>query len=135
MRKITPEIQHRGSLLTYEDNGSERCIGYLLNFTGRGVFEPTFGKLDVSAEEAETHNRLLSQAEIHGLEQNCQVGQGGMFYTRTENGSMVVTTWVGQEVSRAVRIRGNVLTFTRKGKAFRGRLRKDQDCFFAKRIT
>ena len=79
--KNSPEILHRGSLLTYYDHGIERCFGYLFDFPGHGVFEPTFGKLDVSAEDASTHNQLLSQAEIDGLDQNCAVGLGGMFYT------------------------------------------------------
>jgi hypothetical protein len=77
-----PEILNRGSLMTYRDNGTERCFGYLLEFAGHGIYEPTFGKLDVTSEEAKTHNELLSQAEINGLDNNCEVGMGGMFYTR-----------------------------------------------------
>jgi hypothetical protein len=130
----TPQILHRGSLLTYRDNGTERCFGYLFDFPGHGVFEPTFGKLDVSAEEAKTHNQLLSQAEIGGLDQNCAVGLSGLFYTRQVEGRTVVATWLGQEVSREVQIRGAALTFTRKGMTFRGRLRLEDDCFFFKRI-
>jgi len=60
----TPEIQHRGSLMTYQDQGRERCFGYLLGFPGHGIFEPTFGKLEVSSREAKTHNELLSQGEL-----------------------------------------------------------------------
>ncbi len=120
--------------LTYRDNGAERCFGYLFDFPGHGVFEPTFGKLDVSAEDAKTHNQLLSQAEIDGLGQNCVVGLGGMFYTRKAEGRTIVATWLGQEVSREVRVRGALLTFTRKGMKFRGRLRREEDCFFFKRI-
>jgi hypothetical protein len=132
--KNAPEILHRGSLMTYQDNGSERCFGYLFDFPGHGVFEPTFGKLDASAEEARTHNQLLSQAEIQGLDRNCAVGLGGMFYTKRANGHPVVTTWLGEEVSRAVRVTGHVLTFTRNGMTFRCRLRRDQDCFCFKRV-
>jgi hypothetical protein len=120
--------------MTYQDNGSERCFGYLLHFPGHGVFEPTFGKLDVLAEEAKTHNQLLSQAEIEGLDQNCTVGLGGMFYTRKSEGRTIVATWLGEEVSRDVQVRGSVLAFTRKGMNFRGRLRREEDCFFFKRI-
>ena len=133
-RKKPPEILHRGSLLTYQDNGSERCFGYLFNFTGHGVFEPTFGKLDVSAEEAKTHNHFLSQAEIEGLDHNCTVGLGGRFYTKKAEGRTTVVTWLGQEVSREVQVRGAVLTFTRKGMKFRGRLRREEDCLFFKRV-
>ena len=132
--KAAPEILHRGSLMTYQDNGQERCLGYLFDFPGRGVYEPTFGKLDVTSEEAKTHNQLLSRAEIEGLDQNCAVGLGGMFYTRKADGHTVVATWLGEEVSREVRVNGNVLTFTRKGMTFRGRLRQNEDCFCFRRI-
>jgi hypothetical protein len=132
--KKPPEILRRGSLMTYQDDGSERCFGYLFDFHGHGIFEPTFGKLDVSAQEAETHNRLLSRAEIEGLDQNCTVGLGGMFYTRKSEGRTIVATWLGLEVSREVQVRGAVLTFTRKGMSFRGRLRREEDGFFFKRI-
>ena len=67
-RRSPPAIRNRGSLLTYEDHGSERCFGYLFEFLGHGLYEPTFGKLDVGSEDARTHNQLLSQAEIKGLD-------------------------------------------------------------------
>ena len=133
-RKTAPEILHHGSLMTCPDHGRERCLGYLLSFPGRGVYEPNFGQLDATAEEARIHNQLLSRAEIEGLDQNCAVGLGGMFYTQQADGHTVVATWLGEEVSREVRVSGNVLTFTRKGMTFRGRLRPSQDCFCFKRI-
>jgi hypothetical protein len=133
-KKQPREILHRGSLMTYQDKGSERCFGYLFDFPGHGVFEPTFGKLDVSPEEAKIHNQLLSQAEIEGLDQNCTVGLGGMFYTRKAEGRTIVATWLGQEVSRQVQVSGTVLTFMRNGKKFRGRVRREEGCFFFKRL-
>ena len=123
------EILHRGSLMTYLDNGQERCLGYLFEFPGRGIFEPNFGKLEVTSEEAKTHNRLLSQGEIEGLDKHCAVGMGGMFYSRQAGSQTVVGTWLGQEVSRDVQIRGSVLTFRRKGMTFRGRVRRKEDGF------
>lgn len=132
--KQPSEILHRGSLLTYQDSGTERCFGYVFHFPSHGVYEPTFGKLDVSPEQANTHNQLLSQAEIDGLDQNCGVGQGGRLYTKKAEGRTIVATWFGQEVSREVRVRGAALTFTRKGMTFRGRLGQDQNCFSFKRI-
>ncbi len=128
------EILNRGSLLTYQDNGTERCFGYLFEFPGHGIYEPTFGKLDVTSEEAKTHNALLSQAEINGLDNNCAVGMGGMFYTRNTGSRKIVVTWLGDEVSQDVRIKGSVLTFQRKGMTFRGRLRSNADCFAFRRI-
>ena len=106
----------------------------MLGFPGHGIFEPTFGKLNVSSREAKTHNELLSQGEIAGLDQNCAVGLGGRFYTRKQDGRTVVRTWLGEEVSRDVQVNGNVITFNRKGMTFRGKLRQEEDCFHFKRI-
>jgi hypothetical protein len=132
--KKPPEILNRGSLLTYRDNDQERCFGCLFAFPGHGIFEPNFGKLDGTSAEANIHNQLLSQAEIDGLDQNCAVGTGGLFYTRKSDGQTRVVTWLGEEVSRNVRVRGNVITFQRKGMNFRGRLRQHEDNFGFKRI-
>lgn len=133
-KRKTPEILHRGSLMTHADDGGERCFGYLLGFLGHGIFEPTFGKFDVSSKEAKTHNELLSQGEIAGLDQNCAVGMGGMFYTKRKNGHASIKTWLGEEVSRDVQVNGNVITFNRKGMTFRGTLRQEEDWFHFKRI-
>jgi len=40
--------------MTYHDSGTERCFGYMFDFPGHGVFEPTLG-VAVSAEEATIH--------------------------------------------------------------------------------
>ena len=85
----SPTVLNRGSLLTYQDNGRECCLGYLFEFPEHGIYEPTFGKLDVTAEEAQTHNRLLSQAGIEGLDNHCAVGMGGTFYTKKVNDAAV----------------------------------------------
>ena len=120
--------------MTYQDRDGERCFGYLLGFLGHGIFEPTFGKLKVSSREAKAHNQLLSQGEIAGLDQNCAVAMGGRYYTKRKNGHTIVTTWLGEEVSRDVQVNGNVITFNRNGMTFRGRLRQHEDCFHFKRI-
>jgi hypothetical protein len=130
----TPLILNRGSLLTYRDKGREHCFGYLFEFPEHGIYEPTFGKLEVTPEEASIHNQLLSQAQLDGLDGHCAVGMHGTLYTKKVAGFTVVITWLGTEVSRDVRLRGDVLTFQRKGMSFRGRLRKDEDCFGFKRI-
>ena len=90
--KRAPQVLNRGSLLTYQDNGREHCFGYLMEFPGHGIYEPTFGKLEVTSQEAKIHNELLSQAEIKGLDHNCTVGMGGMFYAKKTNGQILVVT-------------------------------------------
>ena len=59
---------------------------------------------------------------------------GGSFYTKKVDNHTLVVTWLGAEVSRDVRLRGEVLTFRRKEMTFRGRLRKNEDSFGFKRI-
>ena len=133
-KRMPPEILNRGSLLTFRDEGGQRCFGYLIEFPGHGIFEPTFGQLDVTPEETRTHNQLLSRGEIEGLDTRCAIGMGGMFYHRKNDGRATVVTWLGEEVSRDVTVNGQVLTFQRKGMSFRGRLRRDQDAFSFKRV-
>ncbi len=120
--------------MTYREGDSERCLGYLVHFASRGVFEAVFGRLEVSVEEAQKHNRLLSQGEIDGLDQHCAVGMGGTFYCCQDNGHCLVITWLGQVVSREVRLVNQIITFVRQGRTFRGRLRPGRDCFSFKRI-
>lgn len=106
------------------------CLGYLFNFGQRGVFSPD-GKVEITAEAADAHNRLLGEAELLGLDQNCQVGQGGTFYYIRG----LVQTWAGLLVSDKVKKAGSSITFSRNGKVFRGRLQKDADCFNFRRVS
>ena len=55
----------------------------------------------ITPEQAETHNKLLSEVLITGLDTNCEVGQGGTFYYSPAKG---VTTWVGTLVSNNVTV-------------------------------
>ncbi len=120
--------------MMYLGNRIERCFGYMFDYPGHGIYEPTFGKLNVSAEEARTHNQRLSRGEMEGLDKNCTVGLGGMFYVRKIDGRTIIATWLGEEVSREVQVRNRVITFTRNGMSFRGRVRLEEDCFSFKRI-
>ena len=123
-------IENRGSLMTIA--GTNTCLGYLMVFDGHGVFESSNGKMDITKEEADKHNQCLSEAEIKGLEENCQVGQQGMFYYSPKDG---VRTWTGTVVDSTPKVNGKSLTFTRKGKTFRGQIRKNDDCFTFKRVS
>jgi hypothetical protein len=108
---------------------SNTVVGYLFNSPGYGIYS-TEGKIEVTAEQADTHNRLLSRGEILGLDENCQVGQRGTLYTRARS----VITWAGELVSNDVTINGQVITFRRNGKVFQGRLQKHAGCFNFRRI-
>jgi hypothetical protein len=130
-----PILKNLGSLITYELNNVEYALGYLFDFTGRGVYDANYGKVEVSPEHAKAHNTALDEAQLEGLDKNCEVGQRGTFYyVNREKG---VTTWMGTVVAepRRVEVNGNSLTFRRNGKTYRGRLQKDADCFNFKRVA
>lgn len=124
-----------GSLITRTgSDGHEYCLGYLMDFTGHGIFSPD-GKVDITREQMDAHNKALEQGELKGLDDNCRIGQHGTFYY--VNGT--VQTFLGTKVNDTIRLGGSnkrrSITFTRKGKTFRGILRKDADCFNFKRIS
>lgn len=130
------EIVNEGGLLVQVHDGSRQCVGYIFNFQGHGAFAPdgkiTISGREITQSEIDTHNRCLSEGEIKGLDENCQVGQGGTFYFSPKKG---ITTWVGVKVADyTLNAQQSVVTFRRAGKRYRGRLQKDADCFNFKRI-
>lgn len=132
-----PQLENLGSLITYKENGVDRCLGYLLSFEGKGVYEPSFGRVEVSAEHAAAHNKCLSFAEIEGLD-HCEIGQCGSFYYTQLPGDgarVVVKTFTGDLVSSDAERKGKILTFRRKGKTFRGKISDNENLFLFKRIT
>lgn len=130
MTKTQPELKNKGSLITYGE--PETCLGYLFHFEGKGVYDPSLGRVPVTPPEADIHNACLSRAEIEGLDKNCQVGMRGAFYVYREK--RMVKTFAGELVSANVQINGASLTFKRSGKTYRGRLGKD-DFFRFRRVS
>jgi len=130
------KLLHKGSLITSrpKDGDKERCLGYLMHFNGHGVYEPTFGSVDVTAQEADAHNAALSRAEIDGLDGNCRIGMGGAFYLGISGGKSIVRTFIGEVVSEDVKIQGHGVTFRRKGMTFKGH-RRDDDLLFFRRVA
>jgi hypothetical protein len=128
-------LKNLGSLITVTGgDGHEHCLGYLIDFKGHGIFSPN-GKVDITKEQMDAHNKALEEGELKGLDEGCKVGQCGTFYYI--NGT--VQTFLGTKVNETIRLGGSnkrrTITFTRKGKTFRGILRKDADCFNFKRIA
>src|SRR5215475_11387996 len=110
------QLENIGSLITYKDDGgNDVCLGYLFNFTGHGVFSPD-GKVEVSPEDADTHNKLLDEGMLLGLDNNCQIGQHGTFYYTNKS----VHTWCGAIVadSSHTSVNGVSITFRRGGKTY-----------------
>jgi hypothetical protein len=114
------------------------CLGALWYAEGHGCYDPTHGRVDVTKEEAEIHNRELDTAMLAGLDNQCQVGQGAMFYAHPKAGetsNIKLTTFTGNHVAFAKRRGKRELEFTRAGHLFVGRIRRDADCVWFKRIS
>jgi hypothetical protein len=141
-KKFRPErknLLHLGSLITYKspDGLEENCLGDIMVFEGHGAFDPTLGRVDVTKEEAELHNKALSDARLKGLDENCQIGQGNFAYLSGKAGNYRVQDFIGaqlNDVDKPPHVSGKTVTFERKGKKFRGRLQKDGDNFNYRRI-
>jgi hypothetical protein len=138
-------LKNLGSLITYEHGDHEHCLGYLMDFKDKGVFDAEHGKVNVSPEHAEIHNKLLDEAMLQGLDESCQVGQGGTFYTgkpdkmgrpteiRTFMGTLVSSDLTVKQIKNR-HVVFNV-TFRRNGKVFRGRTSHEHDLFNFRRIA
>lgn len=131
---MTVALENVGSLITYKDGDEDRCLGFLMHFPGHGVYDAALGKVAVTAEQAETHNRLLDEALLKGLDESCQVGEGGTFYVGKSDGRTAIKTFLGTVVSSDVSTNGQSVTFRRKGKTFRGRTSKQHDLFNFRRV-
>jgi len=127
------DLESIGSLITIK--GTDACLGDLMYFDGHGTYDPDHGLVPVSKEEADTHNKLLDEARLDGLDRNCEVGQGSFFYFTGKAPDRKVTTFVGTVVSTDVRVNRQSITFVRKGKTFRGRLSKNFDSFNFRRVA
>jgi len=130
-----PTFDNVGSLVTYQDEGGDRCLGYLMAFDGYGVFDPTFGKVEITPEQADIHNKLLDHAVLAGLDENCHIGMCGSFYVGKQDGRLVIKTFLGTLVSSDCTQHGRVVTFTRGGKWYRGRTSQEQDLFNFRRVA
>jgi hypothetical protein len=119
-------------LITFGDGDRECCLNYLFHSAQHGVFEPNFGKVDVTPEEAKLHNAALDKALVDGLDNQCEVGQGGTFYLRDGQ----IKSWLGTTLAPALKRQGRHYTFVRGGRKFRAtkRSRKD-DTIWVQRIS
>ena len=127
-------LDNLGSLITFQGkDGQDVCLGYLINFGERGIFDAYIGKVDISTEDAQIHNSLLDAAMLKGLDSHCEIGMHGTFYYM--NGQ--VGTFMGTIVADSSKVKrvGQSITFRRAGKIYKGRLRKDEDCFNFKRVS
>lgn len=120
--KRKPVFEHVGSLITYKDGDGDTCLGYLFLHEGK-AYEPSFGLVDVSPADAETHNRLLSEALVKGLDDRCEIGMCGSFYVSSDRKH--VKTWTGEAVADLRDLRDGRYEFVRNGMTFVGRIKDE----------
>ncbi len=140
----TLKLFHIGSLITCTLGRSkvEECLGYLWAPEGHdGVYDPTYGKVNVSREDANTHNAELSKALVNGLD-TCAIGQWGSFYFNDDK--KAVNTFTGEVVAhrdnvsiKAVpgKLGKFIITFAYNGRVFRGEWSRNSDLFHFERIS
>jgi len=147
-RKKKLELENLGSIITIK--GTDACLGYLMYFKDKGVFDATHGRVDVTPEQCKQHNEAYAKASLEGLDNGCEVGQGGFFYVCEEpkDAAKKVKTWdrlkvltfVGTQVSEKIcNLRGcgpaTEIIFDRKGRRFIGIWdKKEGDAVFFRRV-
>lgn len=131
------QIRNEGGMLLYtsDRDGQTHTLGYLLVSPQHGVFDAEVGKVEVTEEVAKEHNRVFDAAMIEGLDKNCKVGEGSVFYMGSVTdkdypegvtpggmlGSTAVKTWLGTMISATVIVNGKHIRFLRNGMEFHGR--------------
>lgn len=139
--KAPPEFENLGSLITIK--GKNECLGYLMDFKDKGIWDANYGKVEISPEHAKTHNECYSKAQIDGLDA-CKVGQCGDFYLTNDvgNDKCHVATFIGTIIagihsleSTSFKVKGQGIEFVRKGRTFAGRIHKENDLITIKRIA
>jgi len=75
-------------------------LGYLLDGEEHGIYS-TEGRVEgYTPEDAEVHNKLLSQAEIEGMD-HAEIGQGCLFYVAKND---QIQTWIGEPIGETVSV-------------------------------
>lgn len=130
-----PQLQGFGSLIYYQDEqGRNICLGDLIEFPGKGVYEPSLGRVEVPPDQVDAHNRALDKAMLTSMDANCEVGQGSYAYYDNLKG---VTSFIGTVICPRLYCErtASSVTFRRAGKVYRGRLSKAGESFNFKRIS
>ena len=118
MKTPSQQLENLGALITVKsDDGEDQCLGHLFHSEGHGTFDPTYGKVPITKEQADIHNSLLDQAQLNGLDKQCEVGQGAVFYF---DGAGRVTTWTGLIVTNdATAVSKTAFVFHRGNRKYR----------------
>jgi len=126
-----------GGLITYVEGDGAFCLGYLFEAPGQGIYDANLGKVDVTSEQAQAHNRAYDQCLVKGLE-NCKIGQGNNFYVEDgiDSDAQVVSTWLGTRIGEATRKAGTKGTYLLywRGNAYKYRKYPNDNTVFLTRF-
>jgi hypothetical protein len=132
--KQPPELENLGSLITIKDTNN--CLGFLLDGREHGIYDAEHGLVQVTSEQAATHNKLLSEALIKGLA-GCKPGQGNYFYLKQDEGVWRLITWNGDLVPcEQLRVTARKVSFINNGHKFTGsrQFNGDDQAVFCRRV-
>lgn len=98
---MAPTYENDNGLYVDKSTDPPTCCGYMINFDGKGVFSPD-GKVQVSGEGVDTHNRLLADAEWAGMLKH---GKGILYLTRDAEGVYYASDWPSVHKIRVSHVR------------------------------
>ncbi len=138
--------------------GTNKCAGYILNFTGHGAYDPTgLVKTDTEGpteDEVKTHNEILANNELNWMAEH---GKGTLYLNREpwrtntrgerirSNSNDYVSNWLGTWKGKAFTREGYSYGFCRvktfwvwftgpDGKQWYGVCKGDRQCFNVRRL-
>lgn len=133
-----PPLRHRGSLITYTGrSGQDVYLGYLLEHEGEQV-DAAFGRVNVSADDAEKHNAALSAVEIAALRDTFKIGQTCHLYLNEKQQPITIRTWPGEYVATVASIvttpKRRTLEFVVGKHLFRGHVETGEELVLVERV-
>jgi hypothetical protein len=139
--KLMPPLEDvHGGLLTFKD--TTNCLGYLFTNKEGDTFCATYGKVDVTPEQAIAHNNILDEQMLKDFDTKFAIGErAGLYLVLDTDNKLVVKTFLGTVVSREVTVKNfgkkgqRTIWFERNGRRFKGRTSKEYDLFWFRRIS
>ena len=89
MQPRTFTVESNGLITT----GPSACAGYIFNFDSHGAFDPAGHLGDLTQDQIDRHNALLSQAEMESMLKH---GSGTLYLSKDDQGCYYLSQWAGQ---------------------------------------
>ena len=129
------QLDNVGSIITIK--ASNTCLGYLMHFNEKGIYDAYYGQVPVSKEDADTHNKELDKAMLEGMNNSCQ-GEFMPIPVYFHKGTKQLKTFIGTVLQGNVTATIGKVTLEKmspKGlQIWQGKLHKNDDCVTLKRM-